>query len=84
MFTIPRRCASWASSTSPVYCGSIVLPRPIILGSCQQEPSAGISTRRIKVSDIRAFSEAGRMSQDSAIPIPRPMACPLTAAMEGF
>ena len=69
---------------SPVYCKSRVLPRPIILGNCQQEPSAGIRPRRTNISENIALFEAILMSQDSAMPIPNPMADPFTAAIEGF
>ena len=53
-------------------------------GNCQQDPSPGTSPMRTNASANSAFSDAMRMSHESASPRPTPIAWPFTAAMVGF
>ena len=74
LLTMPSRYASSALTLSPVYCRINVLLMPIMRGNCQHEPSAGMRPRLMNVSEKRAFSDATRMSHDSAMPMPSPIA----------
>ena len=81
--TRPHSRALAASMMSPVKSSSQARLMPMVRGSSQAPPSPGMMPSLRKVTPNRAFSAAMRMSVMQATSQPRPMAAPLTAAMEG-